>query len=316
MYDLCAYGDYLMDMFPGDEPDSFIANPGGTVHNMVICAAKLGVKTLAVGRIGKDVMGYRLLAKLEENNVDTSGIICDEKYFTTLSFVDLTPEGERSFSFARQFGADIMLNPEDIPVSSIKNSKIFHYSGMALMCEPSRTTTLNLLKELYDEGHYICTDVSYRAKLWSDEQTAIEVTRKAIPYTHLFKSSDDEALLISGKDTIEDAARYFESKGAKTVLITCGEKGSYFYMDGSEKYVAPYKVDKVVDTTGAGDAFLGGFISRLILLESPFDLKAEMIPEMMKYGNAAGAFAVTKKGGVSGLPTPEDVNRLMEEQDI
>ena len=205
MFDICVYGDALMDMFHGDGEDAFLANCGGTALNMACCAAKLGSKVTFMGRVGDDVMGRRLKAVMDRHGIDTRGLVMDDQYFTTMSFVELNG-GERSFSFARQYGADIMIHPEDIRMDVILESRLFHYSGMTLMSEPSRSTTLSLLAKLKEEGVYVCTDISYRHNLWSDEETAVRVTNEALRFTDLVKCSEEEARLMSGKEDLCEAA--------------------------------------------------------------------------------------------------------------
>lgn len=310
MYDVCALGDALVDMFHGDGEDAFIANCGGTALNMIVCAARLGLRTSFISRIGADVMGDRVERALLENGVNIDGLIKDDQYFTTMTFVELN-HGERSFSFARQFGADIMIRREDISRDIIRKSRLFHYSGMALMSEPSRSSVLELLEELRGEGKYICTDISYRESLWEDEATAIRVTREGLKYTDLVKCSDEEAFLISGKNTLPEAAEYFCGFGCRLCVITCGKDGAFWYMGGEYGTVEGFSVP-VVDTTGAGDAFLGGFLYQLLKLASPNEVTPEMLPQMLRFANAVGALNITQKGGIDGAPTLEEVDRLLQ----
>lgn len=309
MFDICVLGDALMDMFRGDGEDAFVANCGGTALNMAVCAAKLGLKVTFLGRVGDDVMGERLVRSMEEHGIDRTGLVKDDQFFTTLSFVELN-NGERSFSFSRQHGADIMLYPEDIDRSVIDRSRLLHYSGMVLTDEPSRSTCLGLLKKLHGEGVYICTDISYRHNLWESAETAVEVVREALKYTDLVKCSEEEAFLVSGKETLEEAAKDFSSLGCKVCIITCGGEGAFYWMDGQSGTVPSYCVE-VVDTTGAGDAFFGGFLYRLMQLKRPEALRPEDLPEMLRFANAAGALNICQKGGAAGAPSLEAVEELM-----
>ena len=310
MFDICVFGDALMDMFRGDGEDAFVANCGGTALNMACCAAKLGTKVTFMGRIGDDVMGRRLKAVMEKHGIDTRGLRMDDSYFTTLSFVELN-NGERSFSFARQYGADIMISPEDIDMEVIRQSRMFHYSGMTLMSEPSRSTTLQLLEKLHKEGVYICTDISYRYNLWDGEETAIRVTNEALRFTDLVKCSEEEARLMTGCEDLTEAAKFFTGLGCSLCVFTCGENGAYYYMNEECGTVPPFQVE-VVDTTGAGDAFLGGFLYRLMQLDSPRDVTPKMLPQMLRFGNAAGALNIRQKGGIEGAPTLEEAMAMME----
>lgn len=312
MFDICVLGDALIDMFRGDGADSFVANCGGTALNMAVCAAKLGIKVAFLGRVGDDIMGERLVKAMEEYGIDLTGLVKDSQFFTTLSFVELQ-DGERSFSFSRQHGADIMLYPENIDRSVIEQSRLFHYSGMVLTSEPSRSTSLALLKDLHEQGVYICTDISYRYNLWENERTAVEVIGEALKYTDLVKCSEEEAFLMSGRKTLLEAAEYFTATGCKVCIITCGEQGAFYYMDGQYGCAAPFSVE-VVDTTGAGDAFLGGFLYQLMQLESPEALRPELLGDIVRFANAVGALNICQKGGIEGAPTLEEVEKLMKKE--
>lgn len=310
MFDICVLGDALIDMFRGEGADVFVANCGGTALNMAVCAAKMGLRVAFLGRVGDDVMGERIVKTMEKHDIDLTGLVKDSQFFTTLSFVELH-DGERNFSFSRQYGADIMLYPENIDRSVIGRSRLFHYSGMALTKEPGRSTCLALLKELHEKGVYICTDISYRHNLWETERIAVEVVLEALKYTDLVKCSEEEALLMSGKETLQEAADYFLWLGCKVCVITCGEQGAFYCMDGQCGTVPSYSVE-VVDTTGAGDAFFGGFLYQLMQLERPEALRAENLPDMLRFANAAGALNICHKGGAEGAPTLEAVWELME----
>lgn len=309
MYDICAFGDALIDMFHGDGENTFLANCSGTALNMIVCATRLGLKTTFISKIGDDVMGKRIENSLFENGVDLTGMKKDASFFTTMTFVELN-QGERNFSFARQHGADSMIYPEDIDENVINESEIFHYSGMMLTNEPVRSTTFGILKKMHEKGKVICTDISYREKLWENEKKAIEVYREALPYTDLVKASDEEAFLVSGKDNLEEAAQFFIENGCKICIITCGKDGAFWYMDGKCGLVPTFSV-KVVDTTGAGDAFWAGFLYKTIKEGGLHEITAQKLPGMVKFGNAVGALNVMHKGGIDGAPQLEDVEKLL-----
>lgn len=309
MFDICVLGDALIDMFRGDGADAFIASCGGTALNMAVCAAKMGLQVAFLGRVGDDIMGERLVKTMEAHGIDLTGLVKDDQFFTTLSFVELH-DGERNFSFSRQYGADIMLYPENIDHSVIDRSRLFHYSGMVLTKEPGRSTSLSLLKQLHEKGVYICTDISYRYNLWESESVAVEVVGEALRYTDLVKCSEEEAFLMSGKETLGEAADFFLGIGCKVCIITCGGQGAFYCMDGQCGTVPSYSV-KVVDTTGAGDAFFGGFLYQLMQLKRPEELRADDLPGMLRFANAAGALNICQKGGAEGAPTLEAVLELM-----
>ena len=314
MYDLCAVGDLLIDMFHGEEEDSFIANCGGTAMNMVICAARLGLSTSVIGRIGADIMGERIRQSLIRNGVDIKGLIEDKDYFTTMTFVVLDEAGERRFSFARQFGADVMLTPDLINEELVDNARVLYFTGMLLSQEPSRSTTLDFIKKQYEKGQNICFDVSYRKFLWVSPSEAVNVIKQVLPYVTLLKSSEEELFLLTGEKNLKKAAEKIEQYGVSASIITCGESGAAYYMNGVYEMVPGFHVH-VVDTTGAGDAFFGGFLYQLCLLSDPASLSVAQLPSMVRFANATGALNVRYKGGFKGAPYLAEVITFMEESE-
>lgn len=298
-----------MDMFSASE-DTLAMRAGGTSANLAVAASKCGLQTALLGKVGKDVIGDRLLKEISAFGVNLDGVSRDPAYFTTMSFVVLSPEGERSFSFERQHGADIYYFPEDVNWKAIDQAKAFAYSGMMLTRDPGRSTLMEMLKKIHGKGIYVMTDVSYRYNLWASEEETRRVSLEALKYTDLYKSSDDEAYLLSGKDNLVDAARFFIELGCSLCIISCGGDGSFYYMkDGRHGKVSSFKVD-VVDTTGAGDAFFGGFLSRFLKKDWK-NISEEELQDCLRFGNAVGGLTATKKGGINGIPDEADVEKLI-----
>lgn len=309
MYDLCAIGDILVDFTPMDPSPAgnfvYECNAGGTIANLCAAAGKLGLKTLLVGKVGNDDLGRDIRKKVEECNVDVSACKFDDNAFTTLSFVTLN-NGERSFSFSRNNSADINLKLEDVPVEKVLNSKILHFSGMSLTDEPVRGTTLTLVKKAREKGILITLDVNYREKLWKSKEEAIEVFREAIPLVDIYKSCEEEAVLLTGEPTLEKAAEKLSTLGPKLIIISCGAKGAFYYYKGKTGHLNTYDTE-TVDTTGAGDCFMASLVYQVVKRGGIKDLTQEEIEEMIDFANAAGAQSITKRGGVSSAPTIEEI---------
>lgn len=319
MFDLCGVGDALIDHTPTEdftrERPVYQANVGGTVCNLLSAAAKLGLKTVFAGKVGKDCMGELLRNSMEKHGIDLSGYVEDEDHFTTQAFVTLDEKGERNFSFSRKYGADIYLELNEIPLEKILDARMVHVAGTYLTDEPVRSTAFRILEEAKKRGRIITTDINYRVKLWKSEEEAIRVINQALPYLTIYKSSEEEALLVTGEQTIERAAQKLREIGCKMVIISCGEKGSYFdYCQGNGQ-VPSYRVE-AVDTTGAGDCFLAGFLYQLSKWEEVENIPREEMVAMLRFANAAGALSVTKRGGVPSAPTLQEVQNCIKENKI
>ncbi len=315
LFDVTALGEVLIDFtFQGYNQDGqrlFAQNAGGAPANVLVSIAKLGGKTAFIGKVGNDMHGNFLKETLEKHSVNTDGMIIDEKYFTTLAFVSLTTSGERSFSFARKAGADTKLKKEEINSDLIKNSKIFHIGSLSLTNEPSRTATFSAIKIAKDNNIILSYDPNYRASLWKNEKTAIKNMKSVLPFVDIMKISDEETELLTGITDIEGAAKALFDKGIKVIVVTLGDKGAYVYCKEGGTFVPPYKCD-VVDTTGAGDSFWGGFLYKISQFDKKIDeLSQKELADFAKFGNALASLCVKKRGAIPAMPSFNEVkNRL------
>lgn len=184
MFDVIALGELLIDFTPyGTSRDGralFEQNPGGAPANVLAALSRLGQKTAFIGKVGEDMHGHLLKDTLEECGINTSGLILDPDYFTTLAFVALE-NGERSFSFARKPGADTRLRKEEVSENLLKQTRIFHCGSLSLTDEPSRSATLYAVDQAKKNGVLISYDPNYRALLWKSPQDAMEQMRSIIP---------------------------------------------------------------------------------------------------------------------------------------
>ena len=152
----------------------FAQNPGGAPANVAVAAEKLGAHTAFIGKAGKDMHGEFLKSVLEKEKVDTKGMLLDENYFTTLAFVSVAENGERSFSFARKPGADTKIEKEEINVDILDKTTLFHVGSLSLTEQPARNTTHYAIRRAKEKGSIISYDPNYRASLWKDKKTAKE----------------------------------------------------------------------------------------------------------------------------------------------
>ncbi|NCB92131.1 MAG: carbohydrate kinase [Clostridia bacterium] len=310
MFDVTALGELLIDFTPYGDSEAGMAlfeqNPGGAPANVLAAVSNLGLKPAFIGKVGDDMHGALLKDTLDKIGVDTSGLMVDPNFFTTLAFVSLK-NGERSFSFARKPGADTQLASEEINLDVVKNTKIFHCGSLSLTDEPARSATFFAVKEAKEAGAIISYDPNYRPLLWKTEEDAIEKMRSMVPFADIMKISDEETKLLSGKEDPVEAAEELLAQGVSCVVVTLGRDGALLKTKDIQVQ-AKGKDRKAVDTTGAGDSFWGGLLSRIALNNvKPGELTKEQAEEYLNFANAVAGLCVEKRGAIPAMPTLEQV---------
>lgn len=319
MFHIVALGELLIDFtYHGRSENGrrlFEQNPGGAPANMLCAASNLGVSTAFIGKVGKDMHGDYLRSVLEEQGVDTSGLISASNVFTTLAFVELSETGERKFSFARKPGADTCLSTDEIKQELVEECRIFHFGSLSLTDEPSRSATIEAIKAAKKAGAIISYDPNYRAQLWQSEEEAAKRMQSVLHYADIVKISDEEAGLITGKDSPEDIAGYLFQKGISCAVVTLGSNGAYSAVKGAAALVPTSNVP-VADTTGAGDAFWGGFLYKLAVSGlRPNELGKPQLEDFTKFANAVAALCVQKRGGIPSMPSISMVEDFLRKKE-
>lgn len=312
MFDVTAVGELLIDFTPGGYTESgdmlFARKPGGAPANVLAANSKLGGKTAFIGKIGNDALGQFLRKTLEDIQIDTSGLAVDPDIPTTLAFVQLDERGDRSFSFYRKPGADLMLQTSDIKKALVTGCHIFHFGSVSLTGEPSRNATLSAVESAKRAGCIISYDPNYRPLLWSNVETAKEQMKIGLALADIVKVSEEEMTLLTGKTDLLEGSLALAKYGASLVLVSLGAKGA-FYRKGTLCGQLPTYDVKTVDTNGAGDSFLGAVHYRLREknLEGIQRLSEEEMKDIISFANAAGSLTTTKGGAIPAMPTLEEI---------
>jgi len=314
--DIITLGELLIDFTDaGDSPAGmrlFERNAGGAPANIACCAARLGKKSAFIGKVGRDMHGEFLRQTLEENGVNTRGLGETDAAFTTLAFVTLDAAGERSFSFARNPGADTLLSQKDLDAGQLADAKILAVGSLSLTAEPARSATKRAVDIAKTAGTWIAYDPNDRPALWSNREEAIKQMRSLLPQTDILKVSEEEALLLTGRDLLGAATLALTDMGIPIVAVTRGEKGALLSVRGELCEIAGFSVP-VVDTTGAGDAFFGGFLTAL--LESgctPKTVSKEQAADCARFACAVAACSIQKRGAIPSMPTRSAVENLLQ----
>jgi fructokinase len=264
---LCI-GEALIDMICTDKGsplsagEHFLVKPGGAPTNVAAAIAALGGTVELAAKVGNDAFGRKLVNTMEEFGVSTCWMIQDEQYFTTLAFVSLMEDGERDFVFNR--GADGQLTREEIEMIDLEEVSIIHFgSATGFLPGPLQAAYQSLLQKALQRNILISFDPNYRLLLFkNDLQSFIDQSWNFLSACHLFKLSDEEAMLITGALTVADAAAILLEKTSAIFAITLGKEGTMLGFNHSTTIIPSIPV-QAVDTTGAGDAFVGAVLYQL-----------------------------------------------------
>lgn len=315
MFDVVALGELLVDFtYHGKSENGmrlFEQNPGGAPSNVLCALSNLGLNVAFVGKVGKDMHGEFLRSVLEEKSIDTCGLVMAEDVFTTLAFVELSESGERKFSFARKPGADTCLCVNELNRELLTDCKIFHFGSLSLTDEPSCTATIEAVRTAKQAGAIISYDPNYRAPLWKSKREAAEKMCGVLDLVDVIKISDEETELLTGLDSHKSAADYLLQKGIACVVVTMGENGAYAAVKNASTFVTAPNVP-VVDTTGAGDAFWGGFLYKLAKSSfTPGNLSETALKEFVTFANGVASLCVQKRGGIPAMPDMNAVTNFI-----
>jgi fructokinase len=311
--DIVCLGELLIDFTPaGLSPAGmrlFEQNAGGAPGNVAVAMTRLGHSAAFVGKVGSDMNGIFLRRSLDGAGVDTAWLRTDPAAATSMAFVTLSEGGERGFSFVRD--ADTKLTADEIDAEVLSRAKIFHFGSLSLTHEPARTATLTALRLAREKGCIVSYDPNYRALLWPDEQTAADRMASVLDRVDILKVSEEELLLLTGTADIEAGGRALLSRGPSCVAVTQGAKGATVCLPSGCVHTGTFP-GPVADTTGAGDAFTGGFLSQLLERGmKPGEITLELAEVMSRFAHAVATCCVSKRGGIPAMPGRSEVDNLL-----
>lgn len=312
MFDIVGMGELLIDFAPAGKR-LYQANAGGAPANVVAAAARLGMKTAYIAMVGSDDFGNMLVGDMAAAGVDVSCVRRTEKACTTLAFVSLDEHGDRSFTFVRRPGADMLLSFADVDLSLLESAKIFDFGAVSLTDEPARTATLEAAKYARSRGVTVSYDPNLRPLLWKDLSEAKSVIMQGVQYADILKISEEELEFLTGITDLEEGSAKMMEYGPKLVFITLGPKGCFYRCSAGVGRLPTYDTH-VVDTTGSGDAFFGGALTAMLDrgIEKLGRFTLDEMNEIADYGNRAGSFAASRKGGIPSMPNRAEMESLRD----
>lgn len=303
---LCI-GEMLIDFTPVEGmKNSYTGNPGGAPANVAVSVSRSGIEAGFLGRVGNDDFGKLLVETLKEDNVRMIVPELTDEAVTTLAFVTLGKGGDRSFTFARKPGADMLLSNKDVETVDFSKWDIVHAGSVSQSGLPERDAVLLALKKAKEHNKLVSFDINYRDKIWSYEDCRREVY-KIFPMVDLLKISDEELDFVDGEENIP---AFMKEYGVSVVVLTRGAEGARIFHDGEVVDIEAMKVS-VKDTTGAGDAYWGGFLSTLLDLgvKTTDDITKDKLLKAGKYGSVSAGLCIQKYGGIPAIPCREEIEK-------
>ena len=310
-YDVVALGELLIDFtlngVSGQRNGMYEANPGGAPCNVLAMLQKLGKTTAFIGKVGNDFFGTLLLDTVNGLGIDISNLVMDEDVPTTLAFVYTKEDGDRSFSFYRNPGADMMLRFDEVKEELLRQTKIFHFGSLSMTEKEIEYTTKMSVEKAKQFGALISFDPNLRPSLWNRLGRAKEMIEYGLSKTDILKISDDEIEFMTGKKDIDEGVRRLQDQYHIPFLCaTMGKNGSkVFYKDYKVECEAFHRKN-TVDTTGAGDTFCACMLNAIIETGMEHMGEKELF-EMLRFANAAASLITTKKGALNVMPEEDMV---------
>ncbi len=289
-------GDAVVDLIPDGE-QHYLKCAGGAPANVAVGVARLGGDSAFIGRVGKDPLGEFMQQTLQAERVDTSYMILDPQQRTSTVVVGLN-EGERSFTFMVNPSADQFLQVADLP--NFQAGEWLHCCSIALINNPSREATFEAIRRIKAANGFFSFDPNLRESLWASFEEMKQVVMQAVALADVLKFSEEELTLLTDTQTLDEAFKKITALyPQKLIIITLGKDGALYHLNGKQDVIAG-KAVKPVDTTGAGDAFVGGLLAGLS--QTADWQKTDNLVKIIRQANACGALATTAKGAMSALP--------------
>lgn len=299
---LCI-GEILADMIceRRDEGVFYKRCLGGAPFNVACAVKKCGGKVGFYGKVGDDSIGKALVATAQRCALDYLNVAVDPDRNTTLAFVDLDENGERSFTFYRKHTADYHLLLDEVR-GMIAKSDIVHLGSLMLSEEEGRKFAESVYQETKNQGKKFSFDVNFREDIFRDRATAVKIYEEYVRRADILKLSENEIGMFSSAETYEKALREIAADG-KLAVLTLGKDGAMYCYQGNCERVETIPL-KPIDTTGAGDAFYGALLSRL-------DGGKEKLADSVFFANVCGSITTTRKGSAEAVPTREEIEQYL-----
>lgn len=302
-----AIGETLIDFVPQQkgcalrEVTHFERVAGGAPANVAIAVSRLGGDAAMISQVGKDAFGEHILDVLSSDGVDTSYVFQTDRANTGLAFVSLDSTGNREFSFFRNPSADLFLSPEQITPAMLTDCAALHFCSVDLVDWPVRKAHEKAIALAREGNTIVSFDPNVRLPLWPSAAACRQAIQDFLPLAHMVKLSDNEVEFVTGCADERAAAEKLLAGDCRLVLVTKGPDGASAYTRTSEAHV-PSLPGEIVDTTGAGDSFIGSFLFQIardrVSRDALGALDGDTLERYLTFCARCAAFTCAHKGAV------------------
>jgi fructokinase len=318
--DVVCVGEALVDFLPEEsgrrvrEVTAWRPCVGGSLANVSVGLARLGARSAYVGVLGEDEFGHFLRERLAAEGVDVSRLRQTAEAKTGLVFISLDARGERSFSFYRTLSAERLLGERDVDPSFLGRARVVHCGTNSLLLPEAREAMLRTVETGRAAGRIVSCDPNLRLHAWEEPEVLRALLGRLLPRCTVVKLSEEEVSFATGRADAEEALRHLAGEGVLLPVVTLGAAGAAFLWRG-EVVRVPAPRARVVDTTGAGDGFVAGFLYGLTRRYADVTALAgasrEELEALATFACGVAARVVEQVGAVAGLPRLSEVRALL-----
>lgn len=315
-YDVIALGELLVDFnaLHSNDFDSVVyeSNPGGAPCNVLAMLSNLQKRTAFIGKVGDDFLGHALQQRTVRMGISTEGLSKDKKRNTTLAFLNDSKTYPHQYLFYRNRTADMNLDEGDVDADMLSRTRIFHFGSLSFTHKRCRKATRKAIKAAKSKHRLISFDPNYRPVLWPGEEEARKWMLYGCSVCDILKVEASELAFITQQTTIQNGVDFLQKHySISLILVTSGEAGSQAFMGNRKVYQEAFLTNRTIDTTGAGDTFLGCCLA--YILEQGMELSDHQLQEMLFRANAAASLETTRKGAIRAMPTQAELEDYLKQ---
>lgn len=315
-YDVIALGELLVDFnaLHSNDFDSVVyeSNPGGAPCNVLAMLSNLQKRTAFIGKVGDDFLGHALQQRIVRMGISTEGLSKDKKRNTTLAFLNDSKTYPHQYLFYRNCTADMNLDEGDVDADMLSRTRIFHFGFLSFTHKRCRKATRKAIKAAKSKHRLISFDPNYRPVLWPGEEEARKWMLYGCSVCDILKVEASELAFITQQTTIQNGVDFLQKHySISLILVTSGEAGSQAFMGSRKVYQEAFLTNRTIDTTGAGDTFLGCCLA--YILEQGMELSDHQLQEMLFRANAAASLETTRKGAIRAMPTQAELEDYLKQ---
>lgn len=315
-YDVIALGELLVDFnaLHSNDFDSVVyeSNPGGAPCNVLAMLSNLQKRTTFIGKVGDDFLGHALQQRIVRMGISTEGLSKDKKRNTTLAFLNDSKTYPHQYLFYRNRTADMNLDEGDVDADMLSRTRIFHFGSLSFTHKRCRKATRKAIKAAKSKHRLISFDPNYRPVLWPGEEEARKWMLYGCSVCDILKVEASELAFITQQTTIQNGVDFLQKHySISLILVTSGEAGSQAFMGNRKVYQEAFLTNRTIDTTGAGDTFLGCCLA--YILEQGMELSDHQLQEMLFRANAAASLETTRKGAIRAMPTQAELEDYLKQ---